>query len=707
MENVIAIARAMLRGLIDSLKGTLIIFYLDKNIKERAQNVSPNKESSSSRRKDMLHKDSSSKLSQRHEPEPKVMKRTLQCCALNGGVFCLSILIFEQVLLPTLRYLLLFLFGDSPSTGKSVWRWLSLCLSCTFGVFWVLPLFLLSKIVNSLWFQSANALVVLSSTPEDGEIEVRISDIADSAYRYSRGRPQLLSSVSKLIADTLFSILVQALFLVQGLVVSMLPIVVLSDLLSLLHMCMLYSLYAFEYKWFNMGWELHRRLTFIENNWPYFFGFGLPLAVLTSLPSSYIISGCVFSILFPLFIISGNEAEPVTGVCDYPLQLFTPVIAISNMLFNRTIGPKSAGKGSVSRPLALSSASLKPILWDDRREGGRCGVASQPTKVSFRANKNRWIMETVDDNSGRFFTDSLASAPSLSPSASAPSLLPPSASAPSLLPTSSSTPSLSPSASLPSLPLGLSAVSPPSASAPSLPPPSASAPSLPLGLSAIPLSRALHRLSSRPQHFISPASALSFFLGPQCRLSQALALSFFLGPQCRLSQALALSFFPGPQCRLSQALALSFFPGPQCRLSQALALSFFPGPQCRLSQALALSFFPGPQCRLSQALALSFFPGPQCRLSQALALSFFPGPQCRLSQALALSFFPGPQCRLSQALALSFFPGPQCRLSQALALSFFPGPQCRLSQALALSFFPGPQCRLSWTAIKFFLTNKH
>nr|CAD7442289.1 unnamed protein product [Timema bartmani] len=53
------------------------------------------------------------------------------------------------------------------------------------------------------------------------------------------------------------------------------------------------------------------------------------------------------------------------------------------------------------RPLALSSASLKPILWDGGWEGERRGVASQPTKVSFRANNNRWITEIVDSASYR------------------------------------------------------------------------------------------------------------------------------------------------------------------------------------------------------------------------------------------------------------------------------------------------------------------
>ncbi|XP_045494653.1 etoposide-induced protein 2.4 homolog [Colias croceus] len=301
MESVTNFSVSLIKGFIDSLRGVTVLLYLDKEINERALSRSPQPDFDGAKQK----------LKQpKVKQESKVLTRVLQSCVLNGFIFLLSILVFEYALLPAVKYLVIAVFGHNPGVAHSVWSWIQPFLSMTFRMIWVLPLFLLSKLVNSLWFQ----------------------DIADSAYRHRRGRPQFMSSVSKIIADSLFSLLVQALFLVQSMLVSMLPITYIGELLCLVHMCLLYSLYSFEYKWFNMGWELHKRLTFIETNWPYFLGFGLPLAVLTQIPQSYIISGCVFSIFFPVFILSGNEATPVTG-SEYPLRLFSPVVAISNGMF--------------------------------------------------------------------------------------------------------------------------------------------------------------------------------------------------------------------------------------------------------------------------------------------------------------------------------------------------------------------------------------
>lgn len=214
----------------------------------------------------------------------------MQCCLLNGGVFWLSIACFEYVLMPALQFVLTRVFSSgADGIGAVIWDWAQPFLSIIFGMIWVLPLFLLSKLVNSLWFQ----------------------DIADSAYKFRKGRPQLNLNFSKMLADTLFSLLVQALFLVQAMLVSCFPVPYVSTFVCFFHMALLYSLYSFEYKWVNMGWELHKRLTYIEQNWPYFFGFGIPLAALTQLPQSYIVSGCVFSIVFPLFILSATEATPL------------------------------------------------------------------------------------------------------------------------------------------------------------------------------------------------------------------------------------------------------------------------------------------------------------------------------------------------------------------------------------------------------------
>lgn len=201
----------------------------------------------------------------------------------------MSIAFFEYLILPSLKFVLTRVFSDETGIGPVIWSWVQPFLSLFFGMLWVMPLFVLSKIVNSLWFQ----------------------DIADSAYKFRKGRPQMFN-LSKLIADTFFSLLVQALFLVQAMLANMLPVQYAGPFLCFFHTCLLYSLYSFEYKWVNMGWELHSRLTYIEQNWPYFFGFGVPLAILTQLPQSYFVSGCVFSIVFPLFILSANEATPLT-----------------------------------------------------------------------------------------------------------------------------------------------------------------------------------------------------------------------------------------------------------------------------------------------------------------------------------------------------------------------------------------------------------
>lgn len=212
-----------------------------------------------------------------------------------------------------IRHILDFLYGNADRSSL-IWRYIEPTLTVIFSLLWIMPLFLLSRVVNSLWFQ----------------------DIADSAYKIRKGRPQLFSSISKLIADVLMSLLVQCLFLAQSWLVGFVPVSYLGRVLSFIHLALLYSLYSFEYKWFNMGWELHKRLTYIEYNWPYFLGFGIPLAILTELPNSFILSGCVFSTLFPLFIISGNEASPKAITYDFPIKIFSPVIAISNTIFSRS-----------------------------------------------------------------------------------------------------------------------------------------------------------------------------------------------------------------------------------------------------------------------------------------------------------------------------------------------------------------------------------
>lgn len=124
----------------------------------------------------------------RFRKRSNVSARLFQCSLLNGGIFLLSILLFEYALIPLLESVMTYFLGQSP-----MWKFIQPTLSWIFSFIWVLPLFVLSKIINTFWFQ----------------------DIADACYEFRKGRPTLIPSISKLLADVVFSLIVQSLFLFQ------------------------------------------------------------------------------------------------------------------------------------------------------------------------------------------------------------------------------------------------------------------------------------------------------------------------------------------------------------------------------------------------------------------------------------------------------------------------------------------------------------
>mmetsp|Transcript_4326 Transcript_4326/g.6866 ORF Transcript_4326/g.6866 Transcript_4326/m.6866 type:complete len:145 (+) Transcript_4326:556-990(+) len=82
-----------------------------------------------------------------------------------------------------------------------------------------------------------------------------------------------------------------------------------------MHVCWLYALYSFDYRWDKQGGQLLSRLHYFEERWAYFLGFGFPLAVVTTWSPSLVAYG-LYALTAPVFIMLAITANPVQHVSE-------------------------------------------------------------------------------------------------------------------------------------------------------------------------------------------------------------------------------------------------------------------------------------------------------------------------------------------------------------------------------------------------------
>ena len=260
---------------------------------------------------------------------PTVRKKLCETWVLNGFVLAFSVIAFDHVVIPLLHFFIntfmSLLLGDEQQSEPQVGFIVSL-VWYLFSALWVLPLFWLNKPISSLWFLEIADEVLRHMKEEDTQNSRNKSK--SKVLKSRKKGPE----VSKWIADMLFSLVLECLFLLQAMVVGLIPAI--GIFLSYSHLTLLYSLYSFEYAWMDHRVSVNQRIAMIEEKWPYFMGFGLPLTVATALPNSFIISACVFAVLFPLFLIIACDTEPMSSDV-FRLRAFQVVEWLTNAMFSR------------------------------------------------------------------------------------------------------------------------------------------------------------------------------------------------------------------------------------------------------------------------------------------------------------------------------------------------------------------------------------
>eukprot|EP01116_Phalansterium_solitarium_P001841 TRINITY_DN11662_c0_g1_i1.p2 TRINITY_DN11662_c0_g1~~TRINITY_DN11662_c0_g1_i1.p2 ORF type:complete len:341 (-),score=79.01 TRINITY_DN11662_c0_g1_i1:1394-2416(-) len=236
----------------------------------------------------------------------------------NAGFQIGVMAVFQFGLLPLIQQLF-----ASGTHSVGALRWIStaseLVLSYAIYPLWVVPLFALGFVINPPWLQvfcTRAFILILKQQPPAAALKS-------------------MAELPKQIAAEVFTTTFYVMFLLQALIQQSIPSAIddylpfeisedsifafvprMGPVLNFVFLCWLYALYCFEYKW--PHWHINRRLKYIEDNWAYFWAFGMVVGLPFTMCQVYFglfWAYALWWILFPWFIVAAIAApEPPCSV---------------------------------------------------------------------------------------------------------------------------------------------------------------------------------------------------------------------------------------------------------------------------------------------------------------------------------------------------------------------------------------------------------
>lgn len=236
----------------------------------------------------------------------RLQKLFCQCFILNGFIFVGSVVLLDYIATP------LFMVAtqssptattpsmmnnnssittsstSSPSLRVNI---LSLIFSSLKNVFWIWPLYSLSLVLCTFWYNDV------------AEIAYKMKQRARSS---SGGATSSSSSANSLdfrktlidkISDNIYRSILLLFFLIQTGLSAHIPVV--GPMVAFLMTTWLYAFYAFDYAWGYKNYNTQQRLLYFETHWAYMAGFGAPNAFASYFFPYYINVG-IWAMIFPV-----------------------------------------------------------------------------------------------------------------------------------------------------------------------------------------------------------------------------------------------------------------------------------------------------------------------------------------------------------------------------------------------------------------------